>query len=129
MGFSNILTEFDRADETRIDCGSFGIVLRPMNMANPEYRKAVLSVARGKKNSVAKKDGLLGGTLEEDIQIFCKTVVVGWDGVKDDDGKVVPFSVSACFEMLNSKAGRGLYLKLADAAAQDDTFKMEIEGN
>lgn len=39
---------------------------------------------------------------KQDRELFPKHVIVGWDGIRDESGAIVPFSVEACRELLDA---------------------------
>ena len=128
--FDHLLGEFDLAETSRIDCGKFAIIVRPMNLANQDYRKAVLESSRTtNKLSVVSEPGEVQ-TDDDQIRVFCNAVIVGWENVKNKDGKEIKFTPGAAFKMLSgSNAGKVLYSRLVLAATDDQTFRVALEKN
>lgn len=86
--------------------------LRHASIARGAYRLELLrGVAASGENLRVKVDaakdanallGLLEITRELDYAIYAKTVLVGWEGIVDDEDQEVPFSVESAEEFLRA---------------------------
>lgn len=81
------------------------LTARPATEANRAYLNAVLGKGRklmrkmrGKKMTPA----IVAESREQDIELYARTVVVGWSRVRDAAGAEVPFGVEACEEFLRA---------------------------
>lgn len=69
------------------------------------------------------------GTMDDDVatklmvEIFAKTVIVGWAGVKDRDGKDLPFSVDNAIQLFTDLPD--LFSDIRAAALDHQTFMAE----
>lgn len=79
------------------------LILKPATEANPSYHNAML--AFNAKNSIARK--LMAGSkdadilaMQRDLELYPQSVIVGWKGIPNTQGKAVPFSPKACAEFL-----------------------------
>ena len=60
------------------------------------------------------------------VHTFVATSVHGWDGVEDEDGKAVPFSKEAAYQMLYEDADDIAFVKgMMEFAASKDNFKSD----
>jgi len=53
-----------------------------------------------------------------DLALLCETVLVGWEGLVDDDGKEIPYSPEKAIEILGDPDARQLRTRIENAAAQ-----------
>jgi hypothetical protein len=81
------------------------LTMKPANEANKPYFNQVLKKSRRKLRRI-QSGNLSTEFLEEnrelDRQLFPKTVIIDWKGVKDSAGKTVPFTQEACAEFLQA---------------------------
>ncbi len=80
------------------------LVVKGANESNPRYFDAFLK--RNVKNARRVRAGkltrqLMDATREDDRELYARLVVVGWEGVKNDDGVDVPYSIDACHELIS----------------------------
>lgn len=68
--------------------------LAPATADNKPFFNEVLRLARTNKNPKAKSlnNELIQEGRDKDKDLFAKHVIKGWEGVKDSDGKDVPFT-------------------------------------
>ena len=83
------------------------LILKPATEANKPYFNKVLKSSRQRNLRIARTktvdaDALVEGR-ENDRELFPLYVVVGWEKVTDESGKIVEFSIEECqsfFEQL-----------------------------
>jgi hypothetical protein len=78
--------------------GAF-LELRPANDANPAYNLAVVTRALSRvRQTEATAETVLRSVAadsDDDRKLYPECVVIGWGGIKDKRGELVPFSVEA----------------------------------
>ena len=80
--------------------------LRPATMANNSYYNAALKLATKRTagkvpKKVEQKEEINQGRLD-DRALFAGTVLVGWEGVVDDQGQPVPFSKEVAQDLIDA---------------------------
>lgn len=147
LNLKNALKAFSREDTARVDCGDgwtveikqYSSVLGLFSREQARLRtqgvlkekssdgiKKLPSVTlAGNKISVngQEEDSYLLGSIENDIRFFVDNVLVGWEGLKDDDGVDVPYSKENAYEIMTEQgeAGHQLYRELF-ASSMDSTL-------
>lgn len=149
---SNALRAFSREDTTNIDCGNGWLVeIKQFSQAMPALRKvqaeqraagkertkpkaAAPSVVLGDPLALAareasEKDNYMLGSKEADYGFFAKEVIVGWTGLKDDDGNEVPYSTDTAYEVLMTTGtpGEQLYRELLQCSLDSSLFMVRGE--
>ena len=94
----------DRTRETQgvwVDIGD-GARLLIARLNNERYKQVFLNVSKPYKTQV--RMGTLEESLAEDILCKCysKAVLLGWDGLQDDEGKDVQYSEEKAYELLRT---------------------------
>ena len=77
----------------------FSICIKRAGARNAEWKKIYNQVMKPHAEDIA--EGLLS-EIENKVllaEIWAKSVVVGWDGLKDVEGVAVPFSVETAYEL------------------------------
>lgn len=132
---SEALAAFELADIVELNCGTFDINITQAAVHNESFRAAVSKRAMAaKRKSLVPDQGTLTGSLEQDVELFCELIVQGWGKrpLKDDDGKVIPWSRDVGYELFTStKQGKVLFGKVQQAAISDEMFLIgeEDKGN
>jgi hypothetical protein len=126
---NNALNPFQRAEQVEINCGNgWYITIRQAAIYNQEFRAASLKYAGNTKDKSLVGINSPTGNDEKDYEFFCEILLVGWKGLKDDDGKNVPYSKKVAIEIFkSSKQGKVLFHKLLKAASDDGMFTYEDE--
>lgn len=98
--------------------------------ANKQFAKTLEQLSRPHRRAIQLET--LGQEASEDImyRTFAQTVVLGWEGVLDDDGKPIAFSADACVKLFKEMPdfflevqAMATSLALWRAAAQDADAK------
>lgn len=80
-------------------------VARELNGARLSLGKGRALIVRrsGTRNRafVAALSGIDPNETAAQIDVIASTLIVGWEGVQDEDGNEIPFSVEACKELLH----------------------------
>lgn len=106
--FANVYQRFGSSTEMETkgvvmdyECphGTFSICIKRAGARNPEWKKVYNTIMK------PRADDILAGKVTEAenkillAEVWAKTVVVGWDGVIDSEGKQVPYSYENCYEL------------------------------
>jgi hypothetical protein len=79
------------------------LLLRPATEANPAYYNAMLKRAAKRVRRLARADSVTVDDVrqnrDDDRDLFPLHVIVDWEGVRDDQGEVVPHSRDAAKEL------------------------------
>jgi hypothetical protein len=126
LNISKALKVFDLAEFADLNCGEFDIRIRQAAVHNEGFRAAVAkrSMAAKRKSLVPDK-GSLTGNFEQDVELFCEMIVVGWGkrALTDDDGNEVAWSRDVGYEMFTStQEGKVLFGKVMQNAVSDEVF-------
>lgn len=86
----------ERMEQTGIllDFGDAGkIKIARAGGANTAFNKKMMALAKPHRHAI--QTGLLSGEKAEEMMLdaYATTVVLGWDGITDKEGNVLPFSV------------------------------------
>jgi len=105
-----------------IDYGSYQIVIARAGGANQKYNK-VLN-AKMKPHTRLIENEQLDPKISDLIlyETYASTVVLGWTGVTDREGKAIPFSEKACIKLFQDLPA--LFLDLREVASKIDAFKV-----
>jgi hypothetical protein len=82
--------------------GEVVLIVKPATQCNPAFFQASFASVGKLRRVLAKKVSVadLDAARDVDRDLFAKHVVVGWRGVSDATGAVVPFSTPACAAFL-----------------------------
>jgi hypothetical protein len=78
------------------------LTVRPASEANKKYFNAVIQLSKkrsGKKSSISLKS--IEDDRKDDLPLFAKYIIVGWEDCVDANGNEVGFSTEECEEFLN----------------------------
>lgn len=151
--FGNALKAFQREDTAKIDCGAGWVVeIKPYSSVIKELSKVqaqmrTQGVLKSKNNGVVKlpsvalanptrnslvdddNDEFLLGSLENDIRFFCDNVLVGWEGLRDDDGNEVPYDKDTAYSVMTEQgeAGNQFYRELFASSMNASLFVKTLE--
>lgn len=94
--------------------------------ANPEYSKTLRELM--KPYQTQARAGSLPDAVFEDIinKCYAECILLGWEGLEDDQGNTIPYSKDKAFEILSDKAYvefRKLVMELSSEAA---TFAVDV---
>lgn len=147
LNLKNALKAFSREDTARVDCGGgwtveikqYSSVLGLFTKEQARLRsqgvlkekdsniKKLPSVSLAGNKTVAtpaEEESYLLGSIENDIRFFVDNVLVGWDGLLDDDGNEVFFSRDVAYEIMTEQgeAGHQLYRELFGSSMDSTLF-------
>lgn len=79
-----------------LDYGDVKVTIARAGGANKRYTKTLERISRPVRRAIQTET--LGDKASDAIlyRTYAESVVLGWEGVKDDDGKDIPYSVDAC---------------------------------
>lgn len=108
-----------------VDLGDGGKV-KVARLGNPQHRK--VSQALGRPHQAQIRAGRLKPEVAEKlgIQATAQAILLDWEGIEDDDGKLIPYSQEKALELLTElKDFRDTVLEIA---GEMETFRaQEIE--
>jgi len=101
------------------------IKIKVAAMGNKEYLKIKEKVFKPYRG--AKKRNNLDQNVEEDLynQIMAKTVLIGWEGIKDEEGKEVPYSYEKAYEILSDPTMKHFKATVLEIALEAETFRSQ----
>lgn len=83
-----------------IDYGKAGVFrIARAGGSNQRYNKVMEQLTKPYRRQI--ETGTIAADVQEKLlmQAFAKTVVLGWDGVKDREGNAIPFSYENCIKL------------------------------
>lgn len=97
------LFQTDKGKETagiKLNFGECTMTILRAYSLNKKYMKELRKHAS--KYEIQLKNGLLDGDIDNEImaKVYSKAIVVAWSGVKDAEGKHIPFTPEACEKIL-----------------------------
>lgn len=112
-----------------VDIGE-GAKLLVARVGNPRYRERLRALMKPYKRQV--RTDTLPEDLSEDmvLRAFSETILLGWEGLEDEDGKAVPYSREKAYELLRDL--RDFRAIVAEIAQEQETYRAmeaEAEGN
>lgn len=75
------------------------IRIRRAGGSNKEYLKAMEKVARSYRFQIQHRSLSRDENLHILAEVYASTIVIGWEGVTDRDGKALPFSKENCMKL------------------------------
>lgn len=143
ISLRNALKAYDRVDVAEVDCGNGWICqIKSFGSVSKQYAKEQARIrARGGKDrkavtnsavlvnadgtfSMKDENPYLLGSFEADVDFFVEYQLQGWTGLKDDDGKDVPYSKEVARELFlqNGKPAERLLQELVYASFDNKNF-------
>lgn len=118
----NILEKFSTDTELElngvwVEIGD-GTTLCVARLYNDRYNEALRGAMKPHKRQVLDNES----SLEIMISVEARTVLLGWEGVTEDDGKDVPYSIEKAKEYLHVRDFRKLVLEIAGSM---ETYKAQ----
>lgn len=82
-----------------IDYGDFKFMIARAGGANRRYEQALEKKARPFRRALA--NDLLPNSRQREIlmEVFAETVVLGWEGIRGEDGEEISHSPAACLQL------------------------------
>jgi hypothetical protein len=116
------IDEKSEVDGITADYGLFKIKMKHAYRTNKAYVKMLEREMEPVRRSM--ENGLLSAEAGDAIlhKVYANTIVIGWSGMKDDDGKDIPYSPQKCIEYFKK------YPRFFDSVKKDaenfDLFKV-----
>lgn len=108
-----------------LDYGEFKFLIARAGGANKRYQKRMEALTRPYRRAI-QTETLSNDKADELImQAFAETVVLGWEGVVDKEGKAIEFSYKACMELF--KRLPDLFAEIRDQAGKWSLFKRDMQ--
>ena len=107
-----------------LDYGDFKIKVARAGGSNAAFQKALTSKIRPYKRQ------LDAGTIPDDVaeklflEVYAESVVLGWEGVTDEDGKPLPFSKENAVKLFSDLPD--LFRDVQNQAAAISNFRAEV---
>lgn len=121
----------DRTRETQgvwVPIGD-GARLLIARLNNEHYKQVFLNVSRPFKTQV--RTGTINEEQAEEIlrECYSKAILLGWDGLQDDEGNDIPYSQEKAYELLGIADFRALVEDLASTRELYRKEDLEQAGN
>lgn len=81
-----------------LDYGEIQIRIARAGGANKRYAKVLEKLSRPMRRAIETETITRKASDKILHRVYAETVVLGWEGVKDDDGNEIAFSVEACIK-------------------------------
>lgn len=112
-----------------VDIGE-GAKLLVARVGNPRYRERLRALMKPYKRQI--RTDTLPEDLSEDmvLRAFSETILLGWEGLEDDNGAAVPYSREKAYELLRDL--RDFRAMVAEIAQEQEAYRAveaEAEGN
>ena len=107
-----------------LDYGDFKIKVARAGGANSAFQKALTAKIRPYKRQ------LDAGTIPDDVaeklflDVYAESVVLGWDGVTDENGKLLPYSKENAVKLFSDLPD--LFRDVQNQAAAISNFRAEV---
>lgn len=130
--YDSFLTDAElERDGVELDFGDFQVTIARAGGANKRYEQTLRRQLDKHKRAI-QLDALPAETAERVLRtVFAETIVLGWRGVQDRDGKDIPFSPSACAKLFEELPE--FFYAVREEAAKLGNFlakrRKEIVGN
>lgn len=120
-------SEKNEQEGVAIDYGSFAIIVKRASVSsNAEFKKEFRRLSRKKGHAIELGTVSEDSMLKDMIDIFAKTVIVGWRDVYDREGNELPFNYANCVKLLTDLPE--LFRDIQAQAMSFETFReAEIE--
>lgn len=154
ISLTKALLAYDRLDTAFVNCGGdwvveikpFSSVIKELSRQQAKLRSTGVIKDKKKKDSTTQSVALANPTLadlmgqdeddqhllgsyEADIKFFVHNVIVGWEGLADDEGIPVEFSTDAALGLFlnNGEPAKRLYRELLACTLDTARFVKTIE--
>jgi hypothetical protein len=111
--------------------GEPSLILKPANESNKTYFNAILKRSRSNMRAIQAghvNQVMIAEAREKDRDLFPQCIVMGWENVKDAEGKNVPFNREACTEFLQALPD-WLFDEIRNFASNSANFADDIQIN
>lgn len=117
--------DLENGSGVTLEYPDFTITIHRAGGSNKKYNQLLEN--KMKPHQKAFKAGRLDNEIGERIllEAFAEGVVVGWSGVKDDQGKNLPFTVERCIKEFQENPD--FYADVKEQALDMQTFRQEQE--
>ena len=107
-----------------IDYGEFQIRIARAGGSNQKFNRLLEAKTKPHRRIIETEnmDQKLANKLL--MEVYSKTVVLGWEGVKDDKGKDIPFTPEACLNLF--KDNRDFFDDIQAQATRAALFRTEV---
>jgi len=93
--------------------------------SNKRFQKKLAKVGRQYKNQIRLEMMEEELAREVFIEVYAETVVLGWEGIKDKDGKPLKFTVKNCIQLFTDLPE--LFRDVQDQAQNFSLFRSELD--
>lgn len=97
-----LITPIDKSKETEgVEAEYYGVKLKIARANNTNFKHLFRTLFAPYKYQVEHNQNI-PEEISEDIMLKCysQTILVGWSGLKDSDGKEIPYSHEKAYELL-----------------------------
>lgn len=125
MKFSKFKQDINKAEQgSWVDIGD-GAKVKIARIGNKNYQDRVMELLKPYKQSIRNKT-VSDRVIEDVINIaLAETVLVGWEGFKDDNGEEVPYNKGNALKYLQDPAYADFRTLINDLANEIEVFRQE----
>lgn len=127
---SNINKMFgtDKNIETKgivIDYGEFKITIARAGGSNKAYERLLEKITKPYRRAIDNETIDQSLSIDLLMQVYSKTIVLGWEDVVNDVGDPIPFSSEACLQLF--RENKDFFLDVQSQASKMALFRKEIQ--
>ena len=101
-----------------------GIRIARAGGANKRFEKRMEGETKPIRRQIQNETIENAAVLKMMHKVWAETVVLGWENVQEEDGKVIPFSVSACIDLFERLPD--LFLDIREQSQRMALFRVEV---
>lgn len=125
---SKFKQDIQKSEEgAKVDLGD-GLIVTVARVGNSHYQETLKSLTKPYKNAI--KNGTLSDSVFEKmmVQAMAEAILLDWEGMEGEDGKLIPYSKDKAKEILGDPAYKDFRELISDLANEAETFRQqEIE--
>lgn len=101
-----------------------GIRIARAGGANKRFEKRMEGETKPIRRQIQNETIENAAVLKLMHKVWAETVVLGWENVQEEDGKVIPFSVAACIDLFERLPD--LFLDIREQSQRMALFRVEV---
>lgn len=108
-----------------IDYGEFKITIARAGGSNQKFNKLLEAKTKPHRRLIETENmnQQLANTIL--MEVYSRTVVLGWEGVRDDEGNDIPFTAEACMDQFQSN--KDFFDDVQAQATRVALFRTEVQ--
>ena len=108
-----------------IDYGDFQITIARAGGSNQAHDRMLEKLTKPYRRAIQNETIDHNLSIDLMMQVYAKTVVLGWKNVTDEKGNDIPFSSEACLQMFRDN--RDFFFDVQSQATKMALFKKDIQ--